>query len=686
MGRILKLLGVVVGAVLVFIVLATIAVTLFVDPNDYKTEISAAVERATGRQFSLEGDLELDVFPRLRITIGAAELANAAGFADGPFASIEGAGLAVGLLPLLSGRIEIDEARLEGLVLNLARDGQGRNNWQDMGGASAVESAPSTGEGATGGTALQLDVDALVITRAEVNWSDAVAGTQWQLGDFNLLATGLGPDTAFPLSVDFSLTGDEIDVAVTASMNATLGLADNRYRLEDLEVEIAGEGPAWPGGQGDVSLSFGAFEADLEAETLSLEDLTLEMLGVTVTGTLAGRQLLSDLTLAGEIQVEEFDPQALLATVGVELETADPDVLRRASLSAELAYDANRMMLEGVEVALDDSRLSGRLGLVGDSLTFDLSIDSINVDRYLPPASTGAAEDEGSLDEVDLPLEALRTLSVAGRMTIGATRFAGLTLSDVEFSISADDGLVSMEPSAALYGGTYVGELTIRVTGNTVSLSIEQRLTGIDALPLGRDLMGAEIVSGTISASLDLAATGTNLGEIRRQLDGDITFALTDGAWEGVDMWYELRRARALFDGAPTPARDGPARTPFSEVSASVVLKDGVLTNRDLKVDLAFMTATGSGTVNLVTDAIDFDLIAQFVDGPILQSDPAMAGLAGDNLPLKVSGSLSSPSVLPDFSAMVRAQAEEAIEERIQEERESFEDRIRDRLRGIFDR
>ena len=92
-----------------------------------------------------------------------------------------------------------------------------------------------------------------------------------------------------------------------------------------------------------------------------------------------------------------------------------------------------------------------------------------------------------------------------------------------------------------------------------------------------------------------------------------------------------------------------------TEISASGVLENGVLTNRDLKADLAFMTATGRGTVNLVTD---FGLIAQFVDGPILQSDPAMAGLAGDELPLKVSGSLSSPSVLPDFSAMIRAQAE----------------------------
>ena len=529
-----------------------------------------------------------------------------------------------------------------------------------------------------------MDVDAVVIAQAEINWSDAVAGSQWQLGDFNLDATGFGPGTAFPLSVDFSLTGDEVAVAVTASMEATLGLTDDRYRLENLEVEIVGEGPAWPGGQGEVDLSFGAFEADLQAETLSLEDLALEMLGLTVTGTLTGRELFSDLSLAGEVEFEEFDPQALLETFDIELETADPDVLRRASISAELAYDEDRTMLEGVELVLDDSRLSGQLGLVGDSLRFDLSVDSIDIDRYLPPASEGATEEAGSLDEVDLPLEALRTLSAAGQMTIDAARFAGLTLSDVEFSFAADDGLVSMEPSASLYGGTYDGELTIRVTGDTASLSIEQRLTGIDATPLGQDLMDAELVSGTVNARLDLTAMGSNLGEIRRQLDGDVTFALTDGAWEGVDMWYELRRARALFDEGPTPARDGPARTPFSEVSASGVLEDGVLTNRDLSADLEFMTLTGSGTVNFVTDAMDFDLVAQFVDGPMLQSDPAMVDLAGDELPLKVSGSLSSPSVLPDFGAMVRAEVEEAIEERLDEERESLQERLEDRLRGLF--
>jgi len=149
-----------------------------------------------------------------------------------------------------------------------------------------------------------------------------------------------------------------------------------------------------------------------------------------------------------------------------------------------------------------------------------------------------------------------------------------------------------------------------------------------------------------------------------------------------VDMWYELRRARALFDSAPAPVRDAPVRTAFSEVSASGVLEDGLLTNRDLTADLEFMTVTGGGTVNLLADALDFDLVAQFVDGPILQSDPEMVDLAGDELPLSVSGSASSPSVRPDFGAMVRSEAEAAIQEEVEEEREE----LRERLRGIFDR
>lgn len=687
MSGIVKVLGIAVAAVLVLLLVVMVGVSLIFDPNDYKDDIAAAVEEATGRELSLDGDLELELFPRLRIAIGASELANAQGFGDASFARIEGARLQVGLLPILFGRIEIDEARLEGLVLNLARNAQGTANWEDLGPDPTADVATAPEPDSAEDAALDLDVGAIVIADAEVNWLDASTGSQWQLGGFSMEAAGFGPNQTFPLSTEFEIAGEELRVAVVATMEATLQIADNLYRLEDLEIELTGEGAAWPGGEGEVALSFGAFEANLESESITLDELSLEVLGITINGGLEGQQLFGDLTLGGAIEIEAFDPQDVLSALNIELVTADPDALRHVAANGEFAYDADQQMLRQLQLELDDSRMTGELGLVGDALRFDLEVDEINIDRYLPPDSEGESSEEGSLDEVDLPLDVLGTLAASGRLAAGAAQFIGLSLSDVEFLLAADSGTVTLQPRASLYGGGLAGEIGVRVQGDSAVISLEQELTSVDSAALGQDFLDSQMVSGTVNASLDLTASGSNLGEVRRQLDGDVSFALTDGAWNGVDMWYEMRRARAVFDQRAIPERDdAPATTPFSEVSVSGVVEDGVMSTQSLMATLPFMAVTGSGTVSLITDAMDFDVIATMTDGPVLQSDPEMADLAGDELPLTVGGTLSAPSVLPDFAAMARAEAEERVEEVIEEEREELQDRLEDRLRGIFDR
>ncbi len=199
------------------------------------------------------------------------------------------------------------------------------------------------------------------------------------------------------------------------------------------------------------------------------------------------------------------------------------------------------------------------------------------------------------------------------------------------------------------------------------------------------------MISGTGELSLDVSATGSNLGEMRRALDGDVSFAFTNGAIEGIDAWYELRRARAVLEGESPPARPaGEPRTEFSSIAASGTVEDAILSNDDLNATLPFMTMNGTGTVNLLNDEMDFDLVAVFVDGPVIQADPEMAGLVGFELPLTVGGTVSEPSIRPDFGAVIRARAEQEVQEAIDEEVEEVEDRLRDRvqdrLRGIFDR
>jgi AsmA protein len=101
---------------------------------------------------------------------------------------------------------------------------------------------------------------------------------------------------------------------------------------------------------------------------------------------------------------------------------------------------------------------------------------------------------------------------------------------------------------------------------------------------------------------------------------------------------------------------------------------------------LDFMTVTGSGTVNLLDNSIAFDLVAKMIDGPVLQSDPAMVKYAGKELPLKITGTIDAPSVLPDFSTIVRQQVTEEVEKEVEEKTDEVRERVRDRLRGLLER
>lgn len=696
MGRLFKVIGIVVGALIVLVIAAVVGIALLVDPNDYKDQIAAAVADATGRQLTLEGDLELTVFPSLRIELGPAQLSNAEGFGDVPFAEITRAALAVELWPLLSRRVSITDATFDGLVLNLARDAQGRNNWQDLGGTEqpAAAGEPSSPDGAS----VDLAVDVIRVTASQVTWNDAATGSQWTLGDFNLQASGFGTDTAFPLSTRFTLTGDGLQVAVGAEMQATLSLATNTYRLEDLAVTLTGEGASWPGGSGEARLSFAALTANLDDETLDLDQLTLQFLGITAHGSLEGRQLMSNLALGGSVEIEPFDPSQLLGEFDVVVETADPAVLRTASAAAMFVYDENRIGLDDMRLALDDSELTGSVGMQGESLRFDLRVDQINVDRYLPPATDEAEPTaEGSIDEVDLPLEALRTLDAQGRLAFGPTQFSGMKLDEAQFTLAARAGQIRLEPTANLYGGRLVGELSLAIEGDAAGATLRSELTDVDLLPLASDLLESELVSGRGDLSLNLTTRGSNVGQMRHDVDGDVAFTFRDGAYEGMDLWYELRRASAVFQREETPEREGERRTPFTTVSATGVVENAILTNRDLNATLEFLTVDGGGTVNLLTNELDFDLVATFLDNEMVRSEPLLADLAGKTLPLAVSGTAAEPSVRPDFAAMVRSRVQEQVTDRLEEERSGVQERVqeeadevreevRERLRGIFNR
>jgi len=704
MGRIVKVIGFAVGALVLLFVVVLIAIGMLFDPNDYKDQITVAVGDATGRTLTLEGDLELNLFPRLGIVLGAAELTNAEGFGNTAFARFESAELRVGLLPLIGRRIEIDRAALSGLRLNLARNAQGQTNWEDLSGGRLTDSRSQAEDiGADGASTqvvdavsesaeLSISVGAIEIIDAEVTWQDAFSEQEWTLSNFNLRGSGFDPGRPFPLAIGFELAGADINVSVESEMRALVALADNRYRLDDLSVRLTGEGSGWPGGSGEAQLEFASFAADVGEQSLELDGLELQMLGLSVSGNLVGEDFMDSLRLAGGIEIENFDPRELMSVFEVSIETADPDVLGRASASAEFYLDASAMGMRDLVLNLDDSTLMGEAGLRGERLEFDLGVDAIDIDRYLPPAAEDSdlPEDAGSVDEIDLPLERLQNFEANGNLALDETQFLGMTITDANFALVAGNGRMILTPTGNLYGGTIDGEISIEVQDEDAArFVLRQSLSNVDMAGVGRDYLKTEALVGNGIVNLDLAAVGKKIGEIKQGLDGTASIAMTDGALLGVDIWHETMRLRAALTGPDVDPLEGDPQTVFERIAVGGIVEDSLLTTDEFTATLPFAELRGEGTINLLTTELSLSAGAGLVDGPTLQQDPVLAEYAGGEIPLRITGTLESPRVLPDVGALlsqaVQRAVQEEVDEAVDEAREDVEDRLRDRLRGLLD-
>ena len=84
-----KIILSIIASLVFLITIAVLTAYFLIDPNNYKSEIVAAVKEKTGKELNLIGELKLSVFPWLGVSTGQMTLNNSAGFQDQYFATLE---------------------------------------------------------------------------------------------------------------------------------------------------------------------------------------------------------------------------------------------------------------------------------------------------------------------------------------------------------------------------------------------------------------------------------------------------------------------------------------------------------------------------------------------------------------------------------------------------------------------
>jgi len=697
--RALKIIGIVIGVLAALLILGGIAIVWLVDPNDYRDDIEQLVERQTGRSLGIGGNLDLKVFPWLAITIDDVTLGNPPGYGPEPFATVRRASVGVKLLPLLrSRRLEVSRIGVEELTVRLVSRGEDENNWKDLG--AEEESAEPAGGEAPG-----LHIAGIDVTRSSVVYIDEAEGSTTRLTGLEMHTGPLlsGEPVRATLAFDYDDGGGRPLAHV--EMSTLVRLSQGQSRLELADLDITGRWLGDPAGEADDGRSEGlpfsvhaaAMELDWEAGTLAPTELDVRVADLPVRLSVAGEQLLSEPVVTGRITVPEVSPRKFLPSFGVDPPTtSDPAALTRLAFEGDYRLTGKALRLANLALSLDDTRVSGSAAiedLERMALVFDLGVDAIDVDRYLEPESGvdqgGASAGGGSAEEesVELPVDALRELDARGTLRIGRARFTGLDFTDVHLPLQAKGGLVRLGPTrAGLFGGAYNGDITLDVRPEQARLSLNEHVRGIDLGALMKAAFETDRVMGRGDASAVLNARGNTTAAWFETLAGKIQADVKEGALMGVDLWYELRRARALLERKPVPVREGPVRTAFSTLRGSAVLEGGVMRSDDLRVETDYLRARGEGTLNLSTGAVDYRLVTLVYEVPVDGAGSELADLKSLEVPITITGTLDDMKVRPDVESVVKARVRQEVTEKVQEKTQEIKKKLGDKLKDLLGR
>lgn len=642
MKKVLKWGIIAIASLVVIIIAAILIIPRVVDVQKYKPELEKKIAQVSGRAFSVGDDLRLSVFPWAGISFSDLQLGNVKGFEEKDFLKVKSFEARIKLLPLLFKDIQVKKFILNEPRMVLVKNKDGRVNWELPPKTAQPKKDEKIPAGKISETSLPisaLQVEDFSIKNGEVLWIDHTSGTRKQVSNINLTLQEVSLDR--PVQLKFSAVLDGQPMSVQGSVGPV-----GKFQQEPVSMDLS---------------------------VTALNEITMQLKGVVKNLSVSpGVEL--------DLKVAEFSPRKIAPALGqtFSIQTADPHVLNRMTLNAHIKADSKNLSVSKGILGLDESKLNFSMNASDFSkpaVKFDLDLNQINLDQYLPPTSdkkssakqqdqeTTSKKMEMSKESAPGPVKKtdytpLRRLILDGQLKIHTLVANKAKIQDVILKIRAKNGIFNLDPlKLNMYQGNVSGNATLNVTKDMPESNIRLNVSKVESGPLLRDVLEKDILEGIMQADVTLAMTGTDPAVFKKTLNGKGELLFNDGAIKGIDLAGMVRNVQAAFGLAEKS--DQKPKTDFAELKAPFTITNGVLNTPETSLKSPLLRVMAKGTADLVKETLDFRVEPRIVGTIKGQGDETQR--SGIMVPVLVTGNFSSPKFRPDLKSVAKQQLQEKV-------------------------
>ncbi|MFT5116908.1 MAG: AsmA protein [Kiritimatiellia bacterium] len=711
----LKVLLSLLAITLLLLIAAVILLPQFIDPNDYKEEITAKVKQHTGLELAINGKLSLSVFPWLGVNTGNVVLSQPSIIRDsvsnaGAFANIEAIDIKVKLKPLFSRKIEVDTILLKKPRIEFITNASGNNSLTGLSPSSAEKPSTKASTTAASNSGKQATVIA-AFTIAGVNISDGEiiiddrqAKTRYEVTRLNITSGNVLSGAKAPLSLsgifsaqnitpisvnlDTQLSFDQNSLAATINdFSASMQQAETTLNTQIESITYSHQTAAsriinlalsgnFANATNNIpfSLSVPDTSIDLKKTIVKIPTISASSLGIDFSGNLSIKNWNDMLMASGKIQFSRFDAKPVIQKLALDYLPSKKTALEKIAFASNFNGTTKGLSLRNILINIDDTIVEGNIALIDFSkprYRFDLSLNAIVIDDYLPitkkTASTSAAQDTTTATQaLAAPIVLLQHIDANGVFRAKKITANNIHLENNIITVASTKNQVTITPEVELYKGKLDGKITLDKNKNT--LKIVSQLTNVELEPLLSDAKITEQFSGIGNLSTNIVVTETNTSPNSPSIAGTIKLAAKNGAIKGIDIKKVLDDAQATIDkirgkNVSEPTKASTDETRFAEMTATLLLNDDIISNNDLSIKAPAFRISGDGTVNTSTQTLDYLTSIIVVNTNSGQGGKNTDQLKGATIPVRFTGPLAAPKYKIDTRALIKTNTKQAVDE-----------------------
>jgi uncharacterized protein involved in outer membrane biogenesis len=667
-----------------------------------------------------------------RISLKGFSIAEAEGFqktfGDKPFASFESFDLKLRLMDLFKLKLSVEHVVLAGPEIRVLRNKNGRFNFDDildsLNQATATASvnqkpvvltAMSPGGEAVKAPPIDLLVDEIRMEKGNVFFADATNPRLTKgisLQDMSFSLRDLSFDRPITISAALGIGRNSKDVQFEGTIGP-LGkqIVPGRIPM-DLELifgpfelarlpEIAGPLPVGISGivsatekvKGSIAAGI-IFEVNATLDKLNVArpDGTPLVTGFEGSFTERGRvDLGKDLLTLESFSLKAY--QAIFDAAGtVKGLGATPTV--------DLAVKSNAIPLSGWDAVLPDLgpmvKLDGDLtfegkvsGTVGKNLAADLTFASNKIEVDRGPALLAQSSSEVVVPPVGeaAPMEPLTPLPVTvhGLVTVKEGRLERIAFSDMSAALSMEGTRFSLdEMKLSAFSGLLAGSAWADLGAMPLAYGSEMKMAGVeldDALTAVAGMDG--ILYGKASMDVSIEGKGTEFADLEKYLTGRGAVKATDGRLTTANLGGGAAKTASVLG-----LDDGDGETKFENMDVSFTIEDGKIIVSNMRIATGEYTMRTQGDIGLdqslaMTSRMTLSKEAsEKIPAKRRKLFPKEAD-GRTQLPLKIGGSVTSPKVTLDSSAM-NQEAKEELKQEVEEKKEELIKDLGKKLKKLF--